>query len=200
MGRHLMLMHRTAESQATLHNVQLTDRVLYSDGDSVVSVDQIMALLSSGVNTTGLCVDNITSDIEQFNKYVPKDEQIQLKTETRPNDMSWVLPQDYAEVDPMAYVVQTFYDLADTEGFATLPNSFSRRKNRVVQELIMYKDLDLLPVLRVLIYIINTLREKNIVWGVGRGSSVSSYVLYVIGVHDVDSVEYDLDIHDFLRP
>jgi DNA polymerase III alpha subunit len=37
------------------------------------------------------------------------------------------------------------------------------------------------------------------VWGIGRGSSVSSYVLYVLGVHDVDSYAYDLDIGDFLH-
>ncbi len=73
------------------------------------------------------------------------------------------------------------------------------RWHRVQAELIMYKELQLLPVLRAIIYVINTLQDKNIVWGVGRGSSVSSYVLYLIGVHDVDSVKYDLDFTDFLR-
>jgi DNA polymerase III alpha subunit len=43
------------------------------------------------------------------------------------------------------------------------------------------------------------MRDNNIVWGVGRGSSVSSYVLYLLGVHRVNSLYYDLDIHEFLR-
>jgi DNA polymerase III alpha subunit len=40
---------------------------------------------------------------------------------------------------------------------------------------------------------------KNIVWGVGRGSSCSSYLLYLLGLHEVDVVKYDVDISDFIR-
>jgi DNA polymerase III alpha subunit len=46
---------------------------------------------------------------------------------------------------------------------------------------------------------VETMRVNNIVWGVGRGSSVASYVLYLIGVHKIDSMYYDLDIEEFLR-
>jgi DNA polymerase III alpha subunit len=42
-------------------------------------------------------------------------------------------------------------------------------------------------------------KENNIVLGVGRGSSVASYVLYLLGVHRVDSLKYDLDIKEFLK-
>jgi DNA polymerase III alpha subunit len=50
-----------------------------------------------------------------------------------------------------------------------------------------------------LIYIIDTMRKNNIVWGVGRGSSVASYILYLLGVHKVDSVKYNLHIEEFLK-
>jgi DNA polymerase III alpha subunit len=53
--------------------------------------------------------------------------------------------------------------------------------------------------LRFLVYIVDVMREQDIVWGVGRGSSVASYVLYLIGVHKIDSLYYDLDIAEFLR-
>jgi predicted metal-dependent hydrolase len=43
------------------------------------------------------------------------------------------------------------------------------------------------------------MRENNIVWGVGRGSSVASYVLYLIGVHKVNSIQFGLDWREFLR-
>ena len=46
---------------------------------------------------------------------------------------------------------------------------------------------------------VQVMRDNNIVWGVGRGSSVASYVLYLIGVHKIDSLYYDLDVTDFLR-
>ena len=70
---------------------------------------------------------------------------------------------------------------------------------RVGKELIMYQERNMLPLLNFLRYFIAVMREKDIVWGVGRGSSVASYVLYLIGVHKIDSLFFDLDIEDFLR-
>ena len=48
-------------------------------------------------------------------------------------------------------------------------------------------------------YLIDTMRKNNIIWGVGRGSSVSSYVLYLLGVHKVNSLKYHLDIKEFIK-
>jgi DNA polymerase III alpha subunit len=70
---------------------------------------------------------------------------------------------------------------------------------RVGKELIMFQERNLLNLLCFLRYFVATMRENNIVWGVGRGSSVASYVLYLIGVHKVDSVQFDLDYHEFMR-
>jgi DNA polymerase III alpha subunit len=56
--------------------------------------------------------------------------------------------------------------------------------------------MDLLKYLK---YLVDTMRENKIVWGVGRGSSVASYALYLIGVHKVDSIKYQLDINEFLK-
>ena len=70
---------------------------------------------------------------------------------------------------------------------------------RVEMELDMYRERGLFPVLQLLIWIVDTMRKHNLVWGVGRGSSVSSYLLYILGVHKVDSYKYGLDIKEFLR-
>ena len=53
--------------------------------------------------------------------------------------------------------------------------------------------------LRYLRYLVDTLRANGIVWGVGRGSSVASFVLYKIGVHRINSIEHDLDFNEFMR-
>jgi DNA polymerase III alpha subunit len=66
-------------------------------------------------------------------------------------------------------------------------------------ELAMYKERGLFPVLQLLIWIVDTMRKHNLVWGVGRGSSVSSYLLYILGVHKVNSHKYRLDIKEFLK-
>ena len=48
-------------------------------------------------------------------------------------------------------------------------------------------------------YLVDTMREHNIVWGVGRGSSVASYCLYLLGVHKINSIKFELDIKEFLK-
>ena len=48
-------------------------------------------------------------------------------------------------------------------------------------------------------YLVDTMRDNQVIWGVGRGSSVASYVLYLIGIHKIDSMYYDLPINEFLR-
>jgi DNA polymerase III alpha subunit len=70
---------------------------------------------------------------------------------------------------------------------------------RVGQELLLYQELDLFDFLRYLKYLVDILRENNIVWGVGRGSSTSSYVLFLLGIHKINSIYYDLSIDEFLK-
>lgn len=72
-------------------------------------------------------------------------------------------------------------------------------RERVEAELAEFKTRNLYPVLQLMIYIVNTMRKHNVVWGVGRGSSVASYCLYLIGVHKIDSIKYNLDIREFLK-
>jgi len=46
---------------------------------------------------------------------------------------------------------------------------------------------------------VDVMHDNRVIWGVGRGSSVASYVLYLLGVHRIDSMYYDLDAGEFLR-
>jgi DNA polymerase III alpha subunit len=70
---------------------------------------------------------------------------------------------------------------------------------RVAEELRLFAKHDMIPVLKTMKYIVDTLRANNIVWGVGRGSSVASYVLHVIGVHKIDSIKYNIPIEEFFK-
>jgi DNA polymerase III alpha subunit len=97
----------------------------------------------------------------------------------------WRMPDEYKELDIAAYILslcQEDYEL-----------------QRVAQELLLYQERDLFNLLRYLKYLVDTLRKNNLVWGVGRGSSVASYVLYLLGVHKIDSLHYQLDITEFLK-
>jgi len=72
-------------------------------------------------------------------------------------------------------------------------------KHRVQLEYDLFEKKKFIKVLQFLIYFVDTLRANNIVWGVGRGSSVASFCLFLIGVHKINPLLYNLDITEFLR-
>jgi DNA polymerase III alpha subunit len=71
--------------------------------------------------------------------------------------------------------------------------------DRVTDELTLFIEREMITVLQYLKYIVDTMRTNSILWGVGRGSSVASYCLYLIGIHKIDSIKYNLDIKEFLK-
>lgn len=97
----------------------------------------------------------------------------------------WLMPDEYRTLDIAQYVL----DLCTCDA----------ERQRAGQELLMYFDRDLFPLLCYLKYLVDVMRANCIIYGVGRGSSVASFVLYLMGVHRVNSLEYDLDIAEFLR-
>ena len=70
---------------------------------------------------------------------------------------------------------------------------------RVCEEYKLFDERMMIPVLRHLIWMVDHMRSRGIVWGVGRGSSVSSYVLYLIGINRIDPLKFDLDVGEFLK-
>ena len=97
----------------------------------------------------------------------------------------WHMPEEYKQLDIAAYVL----GLCNAE----------HELQRVGEELLLYQERNLFDLLRYLKYLVDTLRKNNIVWGVGRGSSVASYVLFLLGVHKINSIYYDLSIEEFLK-
>lgn len=128
-------------------------------------------------------VENI-SDIDTIIKhYIEPD--VDIDEFHRQNQQNWLMPKEYKQLDIAKHIL----DLCKT----------NYELQRVGEELLLYQARDLFDLLRYLVYLVDTMRANNIIWGVGRGSSVASYVLYLLGVHRVDSIYYDLDIREFLR-
>jgi DNA polymerase III alpha subunit len=101
------------------------------------------------------------------------------------NQQNWFMPDEYKNLDIDLYLV----NLAQSD----------EEIMRVTAELILFKEHNMMNLLRFLKYLVDTMRKHNILWGVGRGSSVASYCLYLLGVHKIDSIKYDLDIKEFLK-
>ena len=99
---------------------------------------------------------------------------------------NWNMPQEYKELDIYNYLL----DLCPDE----IPYM-----TRVCYELAEFEKRGMYPVLKFLKYLVDTCKENGVVLGVGRGSSVASYCLYLLGVHRIDSIKYELDIKEFLK-
>ena len=124
--------------------------------------------------------------LTQLQKYIPLD--VDQKTFDGVCQSEWFMPQSYKEINIYEYVLGKLQTPAEDETM-----------QRVWEELDAFKERDMHNLLRYMIYLVDFMRENNIVWGVGRGSSVASYVLYLIGVHRIDSIQYGLDWREFLR-
>jgi DNA polymerase III alpha subunit len=100
------------------------------------------------------------------------------------NQLDWFMPEEYCP-----NLLESLYGSCTTK----------EQTDRVDLELELFIQHGMLDVLYYLKYLVDTMRANNIVWGVGRGSSVASYCLYLIGVHKIDSIKYELDIKEFLK-
>jgi DNA polymerase III alpha subunit len=98
---------------------------------------------------------------------------------------NWHMPQEYKELD----IAQHILDLCNSDA----------ELQRVGHELMLYQERNLFDLLRYLKYFVDTMRTNKVLWGLGRGSSVASYVLYLLGVHRINSMYYDLSIEEFLK-
>jgi len=126
---------------------------------------------------------NINKDsFDKIQEY--QDPAVSLEEFDSLNQKDWFMPDEYKNLDIEGFLVE---------------QSPKENYNRVVEEIQLFRQHNMIDLLRYLKYLVDTMRDHNIVWGVGRGSSVASYCLYIIGVHRIDSVKYQLDIREFLK-
>jgi len=100
--------------------------------------------------------------------------------------INWHVPDEYKNLDIRKYILEK-HTLTQEE------------LNRVDHELSEFGSRNLLDLLKFLVYLVSLLRSNNIVYGVGRGSSIASYVLYLVGVHRINSYKFNLDLKEFLK-
>lgn len=149
-----------------------------SKGEITLPIDKAIDILQSGGDINKFVLEDC-NDVTKYNKLSQK------KISTKHNDLKWMIPKKYLDIDIYNFFRQFNLELS--------------QQNRVDYELAVYNKKGLLIILKLMIYLVDVMRENKIIWGVGRGSSVSSYLLYLIGVHKVDSLKYNLDLKEFLK-
>lgn len=163
-------------------------------GDCVYSEDSVIEQLYQDPT---LDISKITVDTTLYNQALTKlqidlpklPEQI-LRNQTvvefdKQNYNAWYMPESYENIDVKTYLLEK----CNTE----------EERDRVLIEYKLFEQKGFTKVLKFLIYFVDVLRSNNIVWGVGRGSSVSSFCLFLIGIHKINPLFYNLDYREFLR-
>jgi DNA polymerase III alpha subunit len=132
------------------------------------------------------CDQSVTIDDYNLKKVEPDVYNIEINIFDTICQSEWLMPDEYKNFD-----IETWL-------YNQIP-PWDDRNQRLRDELFEFEVRGMMNLLRWLKYFVDTARANNIIWGVGRGSSVASYVLYLIGVHKIDPVKYDLDWWEFLR-
>jgi DNA polymerase III alpha subunit len=163
-------------------------------GNPVFNSQDIFKVLYQGklTNLKNVTVD-YNSDIEklektagfEFNRFNEQLDQLSMTDFDQALQSDWFMPKEYLEFD--------------IESFCLGRCNTDQEKDRVLAEMSAYRQRGMIPLLQWIKHFVDVCSENNVVWGVGRGSSVASFVLFLLGVHEIDSVKYNLDWQEFLR-
>ena len=165
-------------------------------GRMVFNEDDIVDMIMSGHDITllkNVIVDQtvdletaalILENVPRFIKYDSLAKETKTEFDHRSRN-TWFMPDEYKQLDIAEYVLGLCESSAELQ--------------RCGEELLLYQERDLFDLLRYLKYLVDLMTQNRLIWGVGRGSSVASFVLYKLGVHRIDSLYYDLDPAEFLR-
>ncbi len=140
---------------------------------------------------TNLLVDNNISfddnlelsNLPELIQYV--ESTLSVKEFDELNQTKWFIPKEYLDMDIAKFVLDQCKNDSELQ--------------RAGEELLLFHERNMFTLLKYLKYLVDTMRNNNIVWGVGRGSSVASFVLFLIGIHKINSLYYDLDINEFIK-
>jgi DNA polymerase III alpha subunit len=133
-----------------------------------------------------------TDSVKELEKQIgfkflkPYETHFEVTDYDRACQSNWNMPEEYKTLDIEQWLI------------AQSP-PWDPEATRLQEELTEFKERNMLDLLRWLKYFVDTCRSNNILWGVGRGSSVASYVLFLIGVHKINPIKNNLDWREFLR-
>jgi len=170
--------------------IDLKNRTIDTNGQVILKDEACLESLLIDESSLDNAVVRQTDETDLYNQWakifgISKLKYENIEIDHKKNQEKWLIPEEFLEFNIEEYVLGLCKNQEETA--------------RVELELTLYKERDLLNLLKFIVYIVSIMRENDIVWGVGRGSSCSSFVLYLIGLHKVNSIKYSLDVKEFLK-
>ena len=177
-----------------------------TNNEIIVTENDLVEMMLSDIQPQMVTMTN-TATVEQYTHFCNLflfDNHIEVDTPDFGTDKynkalaeNWFMPDKYKTLDVAQWLFAKVMEEKQTVGVDFIYNS--DEWIRVEQELVEFENREMIPLLQFMIYLVDFMRENGIVWGVGRGSSVASYVLYLIGIHKINSIKYNLDYKEFFR-
>lgn len=176
---------------------QLKNRTLWFDGTNQVAPDIVPSLLLEGVPIEKIVVTENSADVVQYNALseVPMETH---KEKNAPFNMAYQIPSEFSQMDFDKYVNGKFVGWAVFQRDLQ-PEGFAKYESRMKAELEEIRLRGIEMFFKTLAYVISELKKSDTVWGVGRGSSCASLVLFLMGLHKVDPVKYNIPMTEFFH-
>lgn len=166
-------------------------------GEISLTEDEVIDALLHGneISNVVLLDDTALSRYERTVKRVSTDNELVFYPATnhseppttvlRRRSSKWLIPPEYLYMDIAEYLMGRC--------------SNDQEVARVEEELKEYIKRGEVITLIVMKYIVDKFRENKVVWGVGRGSSVSSFCLYLIGINKINPMKYGISYTDYFK-
>ncbi len=173
--------------------LELPDRTVTDRGEVILSYEALLRRARGGESLDGLLTHpHPDVDLYGLRSGRPLEvwrDQGDLEGPS-PSTFGWNIPEEFQTLDVEELAVEMLVERGLTQ---------DPYPERLAAELEQMRARDMFPFIRCLLYVVQTFRDNKVVWGVGRGSSCASLVLFVLGINKVDPVRYDIPMEEFLK-
>lgn len=171
----------------------LNDRILFYDGTCQISSSEIADFIISGVPIEKIAALERDDEVDLYNQLADVPLKYGNFEINFAPDFTWQIPAKFASLDIPKMLTEFLINKFGTH------KNFQAYKERLEIELTEIENRNLSNMIQTLMFVMDYLKKAEIVYGVGRGSSCASLALYLIGVHCIDPVKYDISYHEFFH-
>lgn len=177
--------------------IELKDRIVTDEGEVVAKHDLLVKQALSGEVFTELRAI-AHPDIKQYNISSGYQNPIVIWEDSgedtfsgpAPETFEWTIPKKYLELNITELCIDALAEkrLDDDEYIERLSWELNKMEEKNMHQFV-----------RCLLYVIHQFEEKDVLWGVGRGSSCASLIMYLLGINKVDPVKYGIPAEEFFK-
>lgn len=165
-------------------------------GRTIFEPESVIEMIMNGTDVSALMIES-SPLVAEYNEWCDRFNKTDFKIET-PDEPENTPEQEHSK-RASEWMISDEMQTVGVRSFLLSMCKNDVQRDRINHEMDLFEQRDLIPLLQLMMFLVDHFRRNNIVWGVGRGSSVASFVLYLIGVHKIDPILYGLDVHEFLK-